>query len=171
MRATGRAPVLLFIPMLACAVPVSFPAPTSGTATTAPAPATPTSAAAQVVDLTNQARIRNGLPALATNARLMEAARLHAEQMAAYQQLAHTISGARYPTMQARLEAVGYSYATAAENVAWNQPGAPEVMNTWLNSSGHRANILHTGVIDIGVAVARSAKGEPYWVQVFGRPR
>lgn len=91
--------------------------------------------------------------------------------MASRQQLAHTISGVQYPTLQSRLTAVGHAYLNAAENVAWNQRGAAEVVSTWMNSSGHRANILGANLTEIGVAVANSAKGEPYWVQVFGRPR
>jgi uncharacterized protein YkwD len=124
-----------------------------------------------IVRYTNDARTRNGLPALASNARLMEAARLHAEQMAAHQRMEHTISSARYPTLQSRLVAAGYLYANAAENISWNQPNAQSVVNTWMNSSGHRANILNPQLTEIGTAMARSAKGEPYWIQVFGRPR
>jgi uncharacterized protein YkwD len=101
----------------------------------------------------------------------MEAARIHAEQMAAYRRADHTISGAQYPNMQSRLQAVGYNYSSAAENVAWNQPDARSVVNGWMNSSGHRANILDPQLTEIGAAMARSARGEPYWIQVFGRPR
>ena len=101
----------------------------------------------------------------------MEAARLHAQQMAAYQRSDHTISGAQYPTMQSRLQAVEYVYAQAAENVAWNQGSAQAALSSWMNSSGHRANILDPGLTEIGAAMARSSRGEPYWIQVFGRPR
>jgi len=101
----------------------------------------------------------------------MEAARLHAEQMAAYRRADHTISGATYPTMQSRLDAVGYVYSSAAENVAWNQGSAQEAVNSWMNSSGHRANILDPQLTEMGAAMARDANGQPYWIQVFGRPR
>lgn len=152
---------------------LSFPVPgspqsggtTGGTVTSS------TSVAADIVAQTNTARRRNGLPAFATNPRLMEAARIHAQQMAAYQRSDHTIAGAQYPTMQSRLDAVGYRYANAAENVAWNQRDAASVVNTWMSSSGHRANILDPELTEIGAAMARSARGEPYWIQVFGRPR
>ncbi|MEX2154569.1 MAG: CAP domain-containing protein [Gemmatimonadaceae bacterium] len=120
---------------------------------------------------TNIARTQNGRSPLATSSRLMEAARLHAEQMATYQRLDHTIPGARYPTMQSRLQAVGYEYANAAENVAWNQSNAQSAVTTWMNSSGHRANILDPNLTEMGAAMARSSRGEPYWIQVFGRPR
>jgi uncharacterized protein YkwD len=166
---TRHAPLLFALAtVVSCAtVPISLPAPDGGTA-----PASGSSAVgAEVVSLTNQARARSGLRALATNARLMEAARLHAEQMAAYQQAAHTITGARYPTMQSRLEAAGYAYTSAAENVAWNQRSPSEALDSWMSSSGHRANILDPGFTEMGAAMARSARGEPYWVQVFGRPR
>ncbi len=124
-----------------------------------------------MVRLTNAARVRNGLPALATNDRLMQAARIHAGQMAAHEQQEHTISGAKYPTLKARLEGVGYGYSAAAENIAWNQPSAARAVESWMTSSGHRANILNRELTEIGVAMARSSRGQPYWIQVFGRPR
>lgn len=101
----------------------------------------------------------------------MEAARIHAGQMATAQRAAHTIAGARYPSMQDRINAVGYAYLQIAENVAWNQRGAQEAVGSWMSSSGHRANILDPGLTEIGAAMARSSRGEPYWVQVFGHPR
>jgi uncharacterized protein YkwD len=101
----------------------------------------------------------------------MEAARIHVEQMASAQRATHTISGARYPTMQDRINAVGYAYREIAENVAWNQPSAQEVVAGWMTSTGHRANILDPALTEMGAAMARSSRGEPYWIQVFGRPR
>lgn len=130
-----------------------------------------TGVASSIVGYTNDARMRNGLPGLTAKPRLMEAARLHAEQMAAHQRLDHTISSAQYPTMQARLQAAGYAYANAAENIAWNQPNAQSAVTTWMNSAGHRMNILDPQFTEIGTAMARSSRGEPYWIQVFGRPR
>ena len=165
MRSTHVPVFLLAICACAAPIPVGSPGGSAG-----PAPASPT-AAAEVVSLTNESRLRSGLRALVINPKLTEAARLHAEQMAGWQRLAHTIEGARYPTMQARLQAVGYAYANAAENVAWNQRTAADVMRTWLNSNGHRANIMDPSLTEIGTAVAYSVKGEPYWIQVFGRPR
>lgn len=166
---TRHAPLLLALAVLSCTtVPISFPSPDAG----APAPASgSTAVAAEVVSLTTDARVRSGLRALATNARLMEAARLHAEQMAMFEQGAHTIAGARYPTMESRLAAAGYVYSTAAENVAWNQRSAQDVVSSWMNSSGHRANILDADFTEMGAAMARSSRGAPYWIQVFGRPR
>jgi uncharacterized protein YkwD len=149
--------------------PISFPAP-GGSSAGGPT-GSPATIAADVVRYTNDARAKNGLPALRSNAQLMEAARLHAAQMASYQRLEHTISGAQYPTMQSRLAAAGYEFARAAENIAWNQRSAQAAVNTWMNSSGHRTNILNPALTEIGAAMARSSKGEPYWIQVFGTPR
>jgi uncharacterized protein YkwD len=171
MRAS---PVLFCAPLLvACAnLPIPVPGPSSSpTAGGSSTTASPASVAADVVAYTNNARARNGLPPLATSSKLMEAARIHAQQMAQYQQADHTISGAQYPDFLSRLRAVGYSYSNAAENVAWNQRDAQSVVNGWMNSSGHRANILDPSLKEIGAAMARSSRGEPYWIQVFGTPR
>jgi uncharacterized protein YkwD len=165
---------LAAVTVVGCAgipVPVSVPGPRTGGGNTPGTGGTPASIAADVVRYTNEARTRNGRPALLTSSRLMEAARIHAAQMATHQRSEHTISGARYPTLQSRLEAVGYVYANAAENVAWNQPNAQSVVNGWMNSSGHRTNILDPQITEIGAAIAYSSRGEPYWIQVFGRPR
>ena len=166
---TLRVPALCFL-VTGCST-LAIPTTTTGGAT-APAPPTSSSAVANdMVRYTNDQRARNGLPAFVASARLMQAARLHAQQMAEYQRMDHTISGAQYPTLQSRLDAVGYVYSSAAENVAWNSQSAQSVVTGWMNSPGHRANILNAGLTEIGTAMVRSAKGEPYWIQVFGTPR
>lgn len=151
-------------------LPISLPggstSTTGGGATTSSA-----SVANDIVRYTNEARARNGLPALAASTKLMEAARIHAQQMAQSQRADHTINGAAYPTLQSRLQAVAYSYSNAAENVAWNQRDAQSVVNGWMNSAGHRANILDPTLREIGASMARSSSNEPYWIQVFGTPR
>ena len=164
-----RVPALCFA-LSACST-LAIPTTTGGSGTTTPPPVSGSSVDADVIRFTNNERVRNGLPAFVTSARLMEAARLHAQQMAQYQRMDHTISGAQYPTLQSRLDAVGYRYMSAAENVAWNSQTAQSVVTGWMNSPGHRANILNGGLTQIGVAMARSVKGEPYWIQVFGTPR
>jgi uncharacterized protein YkwD len=167
LRASARFASALLIS--GCANVISLPSPTSPDGgSTGGSSAT---IAADVVRYTNDARARNGLAALRTSAKLTEAARLHAQQMASFQRSDHTIPGAQYPTMQSRLEAVGYAYSRAAENVAWNQRSAQDVVTTWMNSSGHRANILNGQLTEMGAAMVRSSKGEPYWIQVFGTPR
>jgi uncharacterized protein YkwD len=166
-----------FAVLIAACVPASQVITTSGgetsggTSGTTGTGGTSSSIALDVVSRTNAARASNGLPALTVSAKLMEAARIQAEQMASYQRVDHVISGAQYPTPDSRLAAVGYVYSAAAENIAWNQATPQAVMTSWMASSGHRANILDPSLTQMGAAMARSAKGEPYWVQVFGRPR
>ena len=166
---TLRVPALCLL-VSACST-IAVPLPTGGSS--APTASTPSSAsvANEIVRETNYQRASMKLPAFIVSPRLMEAARLHAEQMAAHQRMEHTISAARYPTLESRLQAVSYVYGNAAENVAWNSPSAQAVVGGWMNSAGHRANILNPGLTEIGAAMARSAKGEPYWIQVFGTPR
>ena len=158
---------VLFFLLAGCAgLPVQ-----SGSTTTTSAPTSSANVAADVIAATNAERRKRGLAALVTSKRLTEAARIHAQQMAQFQVSEHTISRAKYPTLKSRLEAVGYAYFAAAENVAWNQKDVPTVMNSWMTSPGHRANILSPEVTEIGAAMMRSAKGEPYWIQVFGTPQ
>jgi uncharacterized protein YkwD len=157
---------LIALLLAACA---TAPIPPAGAPATAGG--TPESIARDIVAATNDARVRNGRARLDTSSRLMDAARIHAKQMAAFQRDEHTIPDARYPTMQSRLQAAGYVYSRAAENVAWNQPDARQVVNSWMNSPSHRTNILNPAFTQMGAAMARSTRGEPYWVQVFGTPQ
>ena len=128
-------------------------------------------AASDVIAFVNAERERAGLRPLAVNPRLMEAARIQARQMVQLRRLDHVLRGAKYPDLRARFAAVGYRYRSAAENIAWNQRTARAVVAAWMESHGHRANILDPGLTETGVAMVRNARGEPYWVQVFGRPR
>ena len=134
------------------------------------AKASPAADQQDIVDRVNAERKKAGLSALFASARLMHAARIQADQMAQSQVVAHTVPGARFPDLNSRLTAVGYDYRTYAENVAWNQANTAAAVTAWMNSSGHRANILNSQFTETGAAMARSAKGEPYWVQVFGTP-
>ena len=101
----------------------------------------------------------------------MQAAQLHANQMASAGQMAHVIPGARYPEPQDRLSAVGYRWQAYAENVAYGQGSPASAVTAWMGSSGHRANILNPALTELGTAVARGSDGRPYYVQVFGNPR
>ncbi len=124
-----------------------------------------------VIAYINAERERAGLRPLAVDQRLMEAARIQAQQMMRLRRVDHELRGAKYPDLRSRFAAVGYRYRTAAENIAWNQRTARAVVAAWMSSRGHRANILDPGLTETGVAMVRNARGEPYWVQVFGRPR
>ena len=61
----------------------------------------------------------------------------------------------------------GVSYRTAGENIAKGQKTAESVMKGWMNSSGHRANILSSAYTHIGVGYAKDSRGNTYWVQMF----
>ena len=143
-------------------------APAEGSSS--PAPITLPAIAAEIVDLTNAERMRAGLPVLRANARLTEAARLHAEQIAAAGRLEHVLPDARYPRLEDRLSAAAYRWQAAGENLAFGQRTAAAVVSAWMDSAGHRANILHTSYTEIGVAHLVDPNGRPYYVQVFARP-
>lgn len=121
----------------------------------------------EVIDLTNAERKAANLPPLAVNKRLMESARGHAANMAALDVLNHTLGG---KDLGDRAKDAGYGFRWLGENIAWNQQTPKEVVGCWMNSPGHRSNILNDGGGEIGVAVAKNSRGERYWVQVFGGP-
>ena len=100
-----------------------------------------------VIARTNAARSRSGLPPLAADGQLMNGARNHARWMARNRNLSHG-SG-------------------VTENIGMGQTSASEAVSSWMNSSGHRANILGGGHTRIGVAMAHSADGTAYWCQQF----
>ena len=100
-----------------------------------------------VIAGTNAARARSGLPPLSADAGLMNGARAHARWMAGSRQLAHGQG--------------------VAENIAMGQTSATEAVSSWMQSSGHRANMLDRGHTRIGVAVAHAANGVAYWCQQF----
>ena len=124
----------------------------------------------RVVDLVNEERSARGLAPLTIDVRLMEAAQLHAVDMAIHNFLSHTGSGGS--TMTSRIEAVGYRpWLKLAENVAAGYTTPESVVSGWMASSGHRTNILDPLLVDIGVgyAYASGTQYRHYWAQDFGR--
>ena len=135
-----------------------------------PGPATaPSSPAQQVVDLTNARRAERGLPALSVDGALSNAAQAHAADQASVNRMSH--AGTDGSDLAARLDRVGYAYWAWGENVAAGYGDAGGVMNGWMNSSGHRANILNGSFTQIGIGLAYSANGTPYWTMDLARPR
>jgi uncharacterized protein YkwD len=159
--------VLLLLGVLACSNPT---APEEGGEPAGESTFPTSEIGSAVVARTNEERIRAGLPGLAESARLMQAAQLHAEQMARAGRLDHVLNDAPHPRPEDRLSAVQYRWQAWAENVAFGQRTADEVVSGWMRSPGHRANILHGTVTEMGAGYARDASGRPYWVQVFGKP-
>ncbi|MGV9804242.1 CAP domain-containing protein [Micromonospora chersina] len=121
----------------------------------------------EVVDLVNQERAKAGCKALTVNDKLVLAAQRHSQDQADHKTMSH--DGSDGSDVGDRLDRVGYAWRSYGENVAWNQQSPAAVMDAWMNSPGHRANILNCSFTEIGVGVARS--NGPYWTQDFGTPR
>nr|WP_309246153.1 CAP domain-containing protein [Verrucosispora sioxanthis] len=120
-----------------------------------------------MVKLVNAERAKAGCGALSIDDKLMTAAQRHSQDQADHQNMSHTGSDGSDPGD--RIDRVDYAWRTYGENVAWNQRTPAAVMDAWMNSDGHRANILNCAFTEIGVGVARS--NGPYWTQVFAAPR
>jgi uncharacterized protein YkwD len=144
--------------------PPGSPAPS----TAAPAPGGVTT---QVVTLTNAERAKAGCGPLTVDATLTAVAQAHSQDMATSDYFDHNSQDGRTPFD--RMTAAGYRYSTAAENIAAGQRTPQDVMTAWMNSPGHRANILNCALTQIGVgyAAASSSTYGVYWTQDFGTPR
>lgn len=118
--------------------------------------------AAEVVRLVNVERAKNGLAALSVDTGVQAAAQVRAAEQA--EVFSHT-----RPDGSACFTALteqGVTYRTAGENIAYGQQTPDAVMNAWMNSSGHRANILGSQFTKIGVGYT-VINGTPYWAQMF----
>ena len=116
----------------------------------------------RVIELVNQERTSRGLQPLVKDDRLMVAAAARAKEIS--QRYSHTRpNGSECFTI---LWHLGIDYAYAGENIAMGQRTPEIVMNDWMNSSGHRANILNENYDCIGVGYTM-VDGHPYWVQLF----
>ena len=105
---------------------------------------------ARIIERTNGQRVRHGLRPLAVDPILLRSARKHTAWMTHNRSMVHTS------------QAVG-------ENIAMGQHSSSEVLNAWMNSSGHRANILNPGYRRIGVAAYTTPEGTIFWCQQFLR--
>ncbi len=124
-----------------------------------------------VIAETNKQRVAHGLPALLENARLGNAAELKVDDMFQLQYFEHeSPTGANVETLAAR---VGYAYVNIGENLAMGTfDGDADLVDAWMNSPGHRANILNPLYQEIGVSVKKGTyEGRTVWmaVQEFGR--
>lgn len=119
----------------------------------------------QVASLANSKRKAAGLGSLTLDSQLSKLARMKAEDMAKKGYFSHT--SPTYGSAFDMMKKYGVSYRTAGENIAKGQKTPEAVMNGWMNSSGHRANILSSTYTHIGVGYAKDSKGNTYWVQIF----
>ena len=129
----------------------------------AAAPADPTAEAA-VLALVNEARADAGCGALTADPALAAVARAHSADMRDRDYFSHTSPEGLSPFDRAEQAGVGYS---RAENIAFGQSDAAAVMEAWLESPGHRENILDCDLTRLGVGVAEGPGG-PWWTQLFG---
>ncbi|MFJ7334334.1 CAP domain-containing protein [Streptomyces sp. NPDC101116] len=123
---------------------------------------------AQVLALVNKERAAAGCSPLTANDRLTRAADDYSDVMASSGVMSHT--GPDGSTMTTRVEAAGYQWSTLGENIAQGQADAASVMKSWMNSPGHRANILNCSFKELGVGV-HFGDGGPWWTQDFGAGR
>jgi uncharacterized protein YkwD len=160
---TASAVILL---VAGCMVPAAAPAVSPESP---PRPTKYSATEARIFDLINAERRHNGLTALVYSEQLDRMAKIQAENMARFQKMAHTLPNAQLPTLGDRARYVGYPYGRLTENVALGYPNAETAVEGWMNSSGHRRNILDGGVVETGIGVARSSAGGIYYCQVFAR--
>ncbi|MFE2039904.1 sigma-70 family RNA polymerase sigma factor [Streptomyces sp. NPDC059477] len=162
--------------------PTRKPSPSASTTRPAPEPAPsrtsvrptppppppqepPTTFAGQVLELVNAERAEAGCSPVRQNAALDTAAQRHSADMAARDFFDHTNPDGADPGD--RITAAGYRWSTYAENIALGQRTPAQVMQGWMDSPGHRANILNCSVEETGLGVYEGSGG-PWWTQVFG---
>ncbi|HET6860632.1 MAG TPA: sigma-70 family RNA polymerase sigma factor [Streptomyces sp.] len=139
----------------------------------APAPteqpdSAPSSFAQEVTALVNTERGKSGCGPVSQNSRLDTAGQRHSEDMAARDYFDHTSPDGKDPGD--RVTAAGYAWSTYGENIARGQSTPASVMQGWMDSPGHRANILNCSFKEIGLGV-HNGSGGPWWTQVFGASR
>ncbi|MFJ6657200.1 CAP domain-containing protein [Streptomyces sp. NPDC091377] len=122
--------------------------------------------AAEVVGLTNRERLAAGLRPLAPDPPLTAAAQAHSADMVGRDFYSHTAPDGGRPWDRA--EAAGARRRSIGENIACGQRSAAEVVTGWMNSPGHRANILKPDFTHIGIGLAGGGRAGMYWTQVFG---
>ena len=119
--------------------------------------------AKQVVNLVNEERAKAGLSALVLDETLASAAMVRATEIET--SFSHTRPDGR--SFSTILSDMGIQYHRSGENIAWGQQSPETVMEGWMNSKGHRANILNPNFTKIGVGYRKNAAGRTYWTQLF----
>lgn len=119
----------------------------------------------EVIRLVNIERSKRGLQTLRANWELCRVARYKSQDMINKNYFSHT--SPTYGSPFKMMETFGIRFSAAGENIAMGQRSAQEVMNSWMNSPGHRSNILSATYSEIGVGLAKSSSGRLYWTQMF----
>lgn len=123
----------------------------------------------EVLNLVNQERSKNGLAPLTLNTDLTHIATMKASDMRDKNYFSH--NSPTYGTPFEMLQQFGVKYTYAGENIAAGQKTSEQVMNDWMNSSGHRANILNKNYTQLGVGYVTGGEYGTYWVQLFTKPQ
>lgn len=119
----------------------------------------------EVVELVNVERQKAGLPALTLDAEISNIARLKSKDMADNNYFGH--QSPTYGSAGNMLSQFGIDWSAWGENIASGQRTPEAVVTAWMNSSGHRANILSSNFSRIGVGYVTNSNGTPYWTQIF----
>lgn len=122
----------------------------------------------EVIRLVNVERTKRGLQPLKANWELSRVARLKSQDMANKGYFSH--QSPTYGSPFNMMENFGIRFSSAGENIAYGQKTPAQVMTAWMNSPGHRANILSPSYTEIGVGLAKNKNGVPYWTQMFIKP-
>lgn len=119
----------------------------------------------RVVTLVNAERAKAGLQPLKENWQLSRVARYKSQDMINKGYFSHT--SPTYGSPFTMMQSFGITFSAAGENIAQGQRSPEEVMNSWMNSPGHRSNILSPAYNQIGVGLAKDSAGRCYWTQMF----
>jgi uncharacterized protein YkwD len=165
------APAAVAAPAAAPLAPITAPARAVVRATRVdpPAPEDPRrQIELRVVELVNLERAKAGIAPVAWDERIGTAARSHSDDQAAWQTMSHT--GSDGSTLSTRIGRVGFAWRALAENVAAGQPSAESVVSAWMNSPGHRTNILNAQYTVAGAGLGISSTNTNYWTLDLGTP-
>lgn len=119
----------------------------------------------QVLSLVNEERSKRDLPSLKMDTAISQVAILKSEDMRDSNYFNHTSPS--YGSPFEMMKSFGISYKYAGENIAAGQPSADAVMKSWMNSPGHKANILNKNYTHIGIGHVTGGKYTHYWTQQF----
>ena len=135
-----------------------------------PKPFESTAGELKVFEFTNQERKKKDIAPLKLSLALSKVARIHSENMARQMKMEHKLDD---KTPFDRLKDAGYEFLAAAENIAMGdeQVALSVILQAWMDSKDHRANILNAEYTEIGIGIARDKNGRLYYTQVFGRPQ
>ncbi|WP_349408463.1 CAP domain-containing protein [Pseudalkalibacillus sp. SCS-8] len=119
----------------------------------------------EVIDLTNQERAKKGLPKLKAHTKLSQVAQAKSDDMLENGYFSH--NSPNYGSPFQMMQEFGVSYQSAAENIAAGQRSAEQVVKDWMNSPGHRRNIMNGELTHIGVGYSTGGNQGSYWTQMF----